>query len=644
MPNVTLPLTNITVVDPGHTHTWSQGNAGAGASPSVAAANATGSINESPVTSLAFTGISLSGNVPLGGSATAFSRIQPTVTINYIIKVTADINAATTNGVASIGGMTGVIICGTNITCTGNTISASIQVRQPLTVNTSFLINKDTGVDFGSCIASACATSAYVMSLIANSYDVKAGVTATIQYGCTAVPCTYTQLPFIAIPYVGAGTISIVGDPATPDNFVMHLTSVVNCVFCLNYTPGNWLIHGFKIDSAVGSGNGAGIFVAGTESNVLFGNIDFGAMAGGIHVLGTLGGQIANDGSYTISGGAAFHAEAADSSTVHNTIGTITLTGTPAFSTAVVYAHGAGAIVGSGANWSGAATGTSCFADELGLVDAVAASLPGSGTATALSYGLACGKGSVNGTDVNSGVVVAAVGGTGNATQTAHSVLLGEGTGAQGFATIGTAGRVLTDQGAGADPTFAALPIGSAAQKGIVQVDNTTIVVSAGVISAVGGGGGGISSRIFSAFTSVGNGADTTEDTLQTYTLPASTLAVNGQALRIKVRGQFSTLSATKTIRVYFGATVIATYFNTAAALFNLDLDTTIMRASATTQTSSAIVVEAANNSTGGQTFNEQLSPTETLSGNIIIKVTGQSTVGTANAVTCDVVLVEFLP
>lgn len=48
-------------------------------------------------------------------------------------------------------------------------------------------------------------------------------------------------------------------------------------------------------------------------------------------------------------------------------------------------------------------------------------------------------------------------GGTGAATLTAHAVLLGEGTSAPGFATIGTSGRLLIDQGAGADPSFNAM-------------------------------------------------------------------------------------------------------------------------------------------------------------------------------------------
>lgn len=49
-------------------------------------------------------------------------------------------------------------------------------------------------------------------------------------------------------------------------------------------------------------------------------------------------------------------------------------------------------------------------------------------------------------------------GGTGLGTLTAHGVMLGEGTSSPGFATIGTAGNVLTDQGTGVDPVFAPIP------------------------------------------------------------------------------------------------------------------------------------------------------------------------------------------
>jgi len=48
-------------------------------------------------------------------------------------------------------------------------------------------------------------------------------------------------------------------------------------------------------------------------------------------------------------------------------------------------------------------------------------------------------------------------GGTGAATLTANAVLLGNGTSPVAFATIGTGGRVLIDQGAGSNPAFTAI-------------------------------------------------------------------------------------------------------------------------------------------------------------------------------------------
>lgn len=61
-----------------------------------------------------------------GGTRTAFSNVQPTITLNYIIKVTPDVSISVSNVVTALGGMTGVISCGTGILCSGHTISASV--------------------------------------------------------------------------------------------------------------------------------------------------------------------------------------------------------------------------------------------------------------------------------------------------------------------------------------------------------------------------------------------------------------------------------------------------------------------------------------------------------------------------------------
>jgi len=71
-----------------------------------------------------------------GGSSTSFSLVQPSQTQNYIIKVIPDSNPNTFFGVASIGGMYGIIECGFGLTCAGNIISAVNSVVPPPTPTT----------------------------------------------------------------------------------------------------------------------------------------------------------------------------------------------------------------------------------------------------------------------------------------------------------------------------------------------------------------------------------------------------------------------------------------------------------------------------------------------------------------------------
>lgn len=63
-------------------------------------------------------------SINTGGNA--FSIIQPTLTLNYIIKTTPDVNLTSSYGVAAIGGMTGIIACGSNLSCVGNIINVSL--------------------------------------------------------------------------------------------------------------------------------------------------------------------------------------------------------------------------------------------------------------------------------------------------------------------------------------------------------------------------------------------------------------------------------------------------------------------------------------------------------------------------------------
>lgn len=61
--------------------------------------------------------------VQQGGTSVPFATVQPSITMNYVVKVLPDASTAVASGVASIGGMTGVIACGTGVICGSNTIS-----------------------------------------------------------------------------------------------------------------------------------------------------------------------------------------------------------------------------------------------------------------------------------------------------------------------------------------------------------------------------------------------------------------------------------------------------------------------------------------------------------------------------------------
>ncbi len=102
-----------------------------------------------------------------------------------------------------------------------------------------------------------------------------------------------------------------------------------------------------------------------------------------------------------------------------------------------------------------------------------------SGSVTSITAGSGLSGGTITstGTIAISAPVSVANGGTGDITLTAHAVLLGEGTSAVAFATIGTSGRLLLDQGAAADPSFKAM-------SGDATITNLGVVaIAAGTIT-----------------------------------------------------------------------------------------------------------------------------------------------------------------
>lgn len=125
-------------------------------------------------------------------------------------------------------------------------------------------------------------------------------------------------------------------------------------------------------------------------------------------------------------------------------------------------------------------------------------------------------------------------GGTGLATATAHGVLLGEGAAAFGFTGAGTAGQVLTSNGASADPTFQTAGGGLTVGSTTIASGTTTKVLfdNAGVLGEY-------------TITGTGNVVMSASPTL-TGTITAAALSQSGQH-SISLTGAASTPSFTMT-------------------------------------------------------------------------------------------------
>lgn len=127
------------------------------------------------------------------------------------------------------------------------------------------------------------------------------------------------------------------------------------------------------------------------------------------------------------------------------------------------------------------------------------------------------------------------------------------------------------------------------------------------------------------------------ETDLISYSLPASSLSSNGDAVRVRIAGTTAANSNTKTIRLYFGASVvISNDITTAPSNKAWDFEALIFRDSSSTQ---EFVATGRVGAVLQTTAMSSLSAT--MSGAITIKVTGQG--AATNDITAKFLSVEFL-
>lgn len=135
-----------------------------------------------------------------------------------------------------------------------------------------------------------------------------------------------------------------------------------------------------------------------------------------------------------------------------------------------------------------------------------------------------------------------------------------------------------------------------------------------------------------------GSNVGTGEDDLQSITLLANSLTENGDRVEIQAAGSFAANGNNKTVKLYFGSTVI---FGTGAAAFNggfWSLRASVVRTGAATQISVATWI----GSTLVSSNVTVATPSATLSSTVTIKVTGEATDN--NDITSSLLIVDVLP
>ena len=155
-------------------------------------------------------------------------------------------------------------------------------------------------------------------------------------------------------------------------------------------------------------------------------------------------------------------------------------------------------------------------------------------------------------------------------------------------------------------------------------------------------------SRLYTNLTTVGNTATTVAEDLHTFLLSRNVLTTNGDAIRIRTFLQTAANGNSKAFTVVFGGTVVIT---TTSQTFNnvaFPVDVWIFRTGAATQKAIGYGlqpnVNAAWSVAAGGGFNPT-TPGETLSGDVAIRITGQSPVaGAANDCTVLATIVDYIP
>lgn len=225
-------------------------------------------------------------------------------------------------------------------------LSTSLTRREVLSANRTYYVRTD-GSDSNTGLVDSAGGAFLTIQKAVNvalTLDL-AGFQVVIQVGAG----TYTGNISMATPVLG-GTLIIQGDTTTPANVILSVNGfgAISATYFSRFT-----IRGFKITNAHVIGQ---CLYASAGGVIDFSSIEF-STASRAHIEVLADGLVNVLGNYTISGAAPRHVYCNNGGNFILSSRTVTITGTPAFSTAFVRAEDLSLVAYTGATFVGTATG-----------------------------------------------------------------------------------------------------------------------------------------------------------------------------------------------------------------------------------------------------------------------------------------------
>lgn len=249
--------------------------------------------------------------------------------------------------------------------------------RERLTANRTYYVASSGG---GGSDSNSGLSALAPFLTIQKAIDTVAGLDCSI-YDVSISCAAATYAPFVLKSFLGAGKVTITGDTTTPANCIVASTAA-DGVGGSNVI-GRYKIEGFKFTNAT---SGSHIKIYNTYLEL--GANDYGA-ATAAHVWTEQNAYVEFTANYTISGGGTRHLFATTGAVIVCSSRTVTLTGTPAFSTAFIVGSRCSALNLNLNTYSGSATGARYLLTYNAIADVAGAGasyLPGNSVGATL-YG-----------------------------------------------------------------------------------------------------------------------------------------------------------------------------------------------------------------------------------------------------------------